>query len=136
MNFIESSPSIEEYYPLYLSTGWDELLILNKSDIKEAIKQSFACVSAYHENELVGFGRVVSDGVIYAAIYDVIVHPGHMGKGIGTKIVKKLLDKCVSHNIRSIHLFAAEGTEPFYSNLGFVRRPKNAPGMKYYPTKA
>ena len=79
---------------------------------------------------------MVSDGVVYAAIYDVMVHQDFMGNGIGTKIVKKLIGKCESCNIRSIHLFAAEGTESFYCDLGFVSRPTGAPGMKYVPKKA
>jgi len=66
--------------------------------------------------------------------YDVMVSPNQKGKGIGTERVRMLVDKCISHNIRSIQLFAAEGTEGFYSGLGFVRRPDDAPGMKYVCT--
>jgi len=68
LKFIESKPSIEDYYPLYLSTGWDDLLVLSKLEAENSLANSFSCVCAYSDNELLGFGRVISDGVVYTAI--------------------------------------------------------------------
>ena len=136
MKYTEQLPNIEDYYPLYLETGWDEMLRLNKHELETGIKKSFAVVSVYEQSTLVGFGRIISDGVIYAAIYDVMVKPEFKNKGIGSEIIKKLIAKCNSLNIRNIHLFAANKTEDFYKKFGFVPRPSDAPGMKYELTKA
>ena len=135
MDYIEQIPSIDDCYPLYIETGWNEMLGLTKQELEEAIGNSFTAVCAYNQSNLIGFGRVVSDGIVYATIYDVIVKPEFQNQGIGSVIVKTLIAKCTSMNIRSIHLFAAKGTAAFYTNIGFVSRPQDAPGMKYFPTK-
>lgn len=44
-------------------------------------------MAAYDGSRLVGFGRVVSDRVLHAMIYDMIVLPGYQGKGIGTMVL-------------------------------------------------
>ena len=46
------------------------------------LKNSIA-IGVWEENELVGFARVVSDGVFRAYIEDVVVHESVRNKGIG-----------------------------------------------------
>jgi len=133
MNYVEQRPSIEDYYPLYLRTGWNDILNLTKQEVDTAVQSSFICICAYNQLELVGFGRVISDGIVYASIYDVMVKEEFKNRGIGTEIVKILVAKCKTSNIPSIHLWAATGTAPFYNKLGFMARPDDAPGMKYEP---
>ena len=72
---------------------------------------------AYQNNNLVGFGRVNSDGLWYGAIYDVIVQPDLQGKGIGSLIMKDLLEQ--TQHLRWLTLFAAPGKMGFYNQLGF-----------------
>ncbi len=123
--------NIDEYYSLYLETGWNEIQKLNKEEVQIALDNSFICVSVYEGDTLVGVGRVNSDGVVYACIYDVIVKKSHHKKGIGSMIVNMLVEKCKEVNMRSIHLFTAEGVKEFYEKLGFEVRPESAPGMRY-----
>ena len=79
----------------------------------------------------VGFGRLVSDGVLYATIHDVVVAPNWQQQGIGSAIIRKLVMTCQHHDIHSIHLFASKGSESFYQHLGFITRPVDSPGMMY-----
>lgn len=130
-SYIKEIPDIEKYYSLYLETGWDEILKLSKKEVQKALKGSFLCICAYDDDKLVGFGRINSDGVIYAGIFDVIVSPNYQNQGIGKTMVKKLIEHCELNNIRSIHLFSADGKREFYEKLGFEARPDNMPGMKY-----
>jgi predicted N-acetyltransferase YhbS len=65
---------------------------------------------------LIGFGRALSDGVYQAALYDVAVLPEFQGKGVGTAIVKNILDRLASCNVI---LYASPGKEAFYRALGF-----------------
>jgi len=136
MEYTEKCPVIEDYYLLYLETGWNENLRLNKKEVAKAVQRSFITISVYQQTQLIGFGRVISDGVVYAGIYDVMVKPEFQHHGIGSEIVKRLIKKCQSANIRSIHLFAAKYAESFYQKLGFVNRPLDMPGMKYEPNKS
>lgn len=67
---------------------------------------------------LVGAGRALADGVDCAYIADVAVHPEHQGRGLGSDIVRRLLELADGH--KKIILYAAPGTEDFYRRLGFL----------------
>jgi len=60
-------------------------------EANKAIQGSYTTISVYKKLQLIGFGRVLSDGVVYASIYDVIVKPEFQNQGIGFKIVKRLI---------------------------------------------
>lgn len=99
--------------------------------VEKAISNSTFAVSAYSSGELIGFARAVSDKVLYAAIYDVIVLPEHKNKGIGSELVSNITKQCKDAGVFSVHLFAADGTESFYKKIGYQARPSNMPGMRY-----
>ena len=85
---------------------------------REAFKNSYTSVFAYHIGELVGFGRAISDGAYQAAVYDVAVRPDFQRNGIGRKIVETIMSRLTSCNVI---LYAFPGKEAFYQKLGFCR---------------
>lgn len=122
-------PEPEEVANLYRAVGWH---VLPVHAYRRALAGTFISVSARSGGRLVGFGRAVSDGAIYAWIHDVIVDPERQGEGIGRKILKQLLDRVVASGVPYIGLFAAKGRDSFYETFGFKRRPTDAPGMFLY----
>jgi GNAT superfamily N-acetyltransferase len=128
--FKNAIPSIDQYFDLFLTTGWNEEYHFTKNEVEEANKHSWYSVSSYLDDRLVGFGRIISDGIYHALIVDVIVHPDYQGKGIGREIMNRLIGKCREHRIRDVQLFAAKDKYTFYEYLGFYIRPANAPGMQ------
>ncbi|PEP10109.1 GNAT family N-acetyltransferase [Bacillus wiedmannii] len=70
---------------LYDSVGWWPER--KEIDIQKMLKHSIA-IGVWEENELIGFARVVSDGVFRAYIEDVVVHEIVRNKGIGEKLLK------------------------------------------------
>jgi GNAT superfamily N-acetyltransferase len=126
----DNLPGKDEIFDLFLTTGWNENYQLDRHELFAAIKESWHTISAYENDRLVGFGRIICDGVVHALILDMIVHPSHKRKGIGTRILKNLVEKCHEHNIRDIQLFCATDKKDFYEKNGFVPRPENAPGME------
>ncbi|OOZ38395.1 hypothetical protein BOW53_15715 [Solemya pervernicosa gill symbiont] len=124
-------PDIKDYWPLYLSTGWNEVFKMDANSVERAIGNSSFAVSAYWQGELIGFARAVSDRVMYATIYDVMVLPEQRGRGIGSELVANITRQCKAAGVYSVHLFAADGTEPFYQRSGFQARPPSMPGMRY-----
>ena len=88
-------------------------------------------VAAYDGGRLVGSGRIVSDGVFHALVVDVIVLPEYQGQGIGTAIMRRLVEGARARHIRDLQLFCATGKAAFYEKLGFQPRPRaaDAPGM-------
>lgn len=130
IEFRENSPDREAYLRLFGTTGWNETYRADARELAEAIDRSWYAVAAYDGDELVGFGRIVSDGVLYAMIYDMIVYPSHQGLGIGTRILERLVARCSAAGLREVQLFSAKGKAGFYRKRGFVERSHDAPGMR------
>ncbi len=80
---------------------------------------------------LVGFGRIVSDGILHAMVYDFITHPEYQSKGVDSEVLTRLVEKCQESGIRDIQLFCAKGKRRFYEKRGFVARAEEGPGMDY-----
>ncbi|MFC1563740.1 GNAT family N-acetyltransferase [candidate division KSB1 bacterium] len=123
-------PDKDQFFLLFETTGWNEEYLITKEELFEAAKNSWYTVSAYNEDKLVGFGRMISDGILHSLIIDLIVSPSCKRKGIGSEILKILVEKCRTNQVRDIQLFCARDVEEFYLKHGFVKRPDNAPGME------
>lgn len=82
---------------------------------RKAFENSHTTVFVYHEGQMIGFGRAISDGVYQAAIYDVAVVPEYQKQGIGTSIIQRILARIADCNVI---LYAAPGKEGFYRALG------------------
>ena len=131
LRFVRDCPDTKDFVRLFETTGWNSSYGATETELANALAQSWCVDCAYSRDTLVGVGRVVSDGVLYAMLYDVIVHPAFRERGIGKKLVERLVHRALEAGIRDIQLFAAEGTEPFYQRCGFSRRPHAAPGMSW-----
>lgn len=126
----EQLPDKNEYFSLFVTTGWNENYKAGPDDLERVNQNSWFVISAYDENKLVGFGRVVTDFVLHAMIYDMIVLPDYQGKGIGTMIIETLVNRCKEQGIRDVQLFCAKGKRAFYERNGFEVRAEDAPGMQ------
>jgi GNAT superfamily N-acetyltransferase len=130
IEFREDRPDRGRYLALFETTGWNEAYRADGDELAEAVGKSWYAVAAYEEDDLVGFGRIVSDGVLYAMIYDMIVRPSHQGRGIGTAILDRLVARCRKAGVREIQLFSARGKADFYRRRGFMERQLDGPGMR------
>ncbi|MFH2039742.1 MAG: GNAT family N-acetyltransferase [Chloroflexota bacterium] len=126
-----TSPSLEQYFNLFETTGWNHDYQATQEELFRAISNSQYCVAAYNAEKLIGFGRILTDGVLHAIIFDLIVQPEFQLQGIGTMILQKLIEWCNENHIRDIQLFCASGKQTFYEKNGFVIRPSDAPGMQF-----
>ena len=129
--FKTDPPDPHEYFTLFETTGWNSEYLATAEELDRANRQSWFVVAAYDEGQLVGFGRVVSDTVLHAMIYDMIVRPDYQRIGLGSQVLSRLIDRCRAANIRDIQLFCAKGKEAFYRAHGFCPRPEDAPGMQF-----
>src|ERR1700688_4153192 len=91
-----SLPTPAEYAQLFETTGWNARYKVSAEDLSNALSASWSSVSAYESGRLVGFGRTMSDGVLYAVLFDVIVHPDFQRQGIGREIVRQLVVGCAT----------------------------------------
>ncbi|MCM3163968.1 GNAT family N-acetyltransferase [Metabacillus litoralis] len=129
--FSDQLPSFEQFVSLHEASG----LIKSKKgtytreQLYQAAENSWYHISIYDQEQLIAFGRMISDGVYQALICDVMVDPSYQKQGLGKKIIEALLQKCKDSGIQSVQLFSAKGKQQFYKKLGFEERELDAPGM-------
>lgn len=126
------SPAKEDFIKLHQTTGWNAKGLYTYDQLYTAICNSWYSISIYHNRKLIGFGRIISDGIYQTLICDVMVHPEYQGQGIGKKIIEALLKKCEEEGIKWVQLFCAKGKQEFYHKLGFISRESEAPGMSIF----
>lgn len=85
---------------------------------KLSFERSFSVIFVFDGNELIGFGRMLSDGIRQSALYDIAVSPEYQGLKIGKEIVQRLLDTTPECNFI---LYASPGKENFYKKMNFKK---------------
>ena len=119
----ENEISVEEFNYLYDAVGWGHY---ENNITAKALANTLYSVSIYDNDKIIGFGRIIGDGICFLYIHDVMVVPEYQSKKIGTMIMNNLLDKI--NEIRKenqslrVYLGAAKGKEGFYEKFGFVKR--------------
>ena len=103
-----------------------EMAYYEPDEHRIAFEARHTTVFAYYADQLIGFGRAISDGVYQAAVYDCAVLSEFQGKGIGKIIMNNILSELPHCNII---LYALPGKEGFYQKHGF-RRMKT--GMAHF----
>ena len=90
------------------------------ANMRRAILASSDVITAYVGEELVGFGRMISDRTYYGTIWDVAVKPDLQARRIGTRIMKTLLRRARKRKLYMIGLFTGGHNRTFYERLGFL----------------
>ena len=132
VQYVNSLPNKDDFYQLFETTGWNANGTYTKEDLIKAISNSWYLVAVYDKKNLIGFGRIISDGVYQTFIGDLIVHPDYQQKGIGSTVLNKLVEKSKESGIKWIQLTCAKGKIDFYKKYGFEERPFDGPGMQRY----
>ncbi|MDY9927553.1 GNAT family N-acetyltransferase [Methanosarcina sp.] len=83
----ESPPTWQEYSRLFSSTGWMQTLKISENDLKRVFENTWYWTTAYQDENIEGVGRLLSDGILYVLICDIIVLPDRQRMGIGTEIL-------------------------------------------------
>jgi ribosomal protein S18 acetylase RimI-like enzyme len=87
-------------------------------DLKVSFANSRYKCFVFDDDEVVGVGRALADGVDCSYICDVAVHPRYQRSGLGKAIITKLTDLSSGH--RKIILYANPGTEGSTTNSASV----------------
>jgi len=85
------------------------------------------------DGELLGMGRLITDGARYGFIVDVIIEASQQRNGIGTLIMEAIIEHCCSLQLVSVNLWPSKGKKPFYEGLGFLPLGSDQPLMKFPP---
>lgn len=119
----ENINDVKEYNYLFDAVGWGHY---DEQISKKALEQTTYSVSVYEEDKIIGFGRLIGDGICFIYIHDVMVLPEYQSQKIGTKIMNKLMEKIEDIKLENpslrVYLGASKGKEGFYRKFGFITR--------------
>lgn len=109
-----------ELRPLYESVGWvsytDKI-----SNLSTLLTHCQLAYSAWHKGKLIGLIRTVGDGISIQYIQDILVLPEYQKQGIGSKLLKQVIE--TSKDIRQLVLITDASEEnkaaiEFYQKQG------------------
>ena len=116
----ENQLKAEDFIRLKVSAGFRERSV---DLVEKALNNNLYDVVAVINDEVIGMGRLVGDGVLYWYLQEIVVLPEYQNMGIGTAIVNRLLEYITEHTengtFTSVGLTAAKGKEGFYERFGF-----------------
>ena len=110
---------LDEIQELYRSVGWINYLE-RVNILQQAYADSLCVLAAYDSDQLVGIIRAVGDGQTIVFVQDIIVLPEYQRKGIGTKLLKTLMDKYEDVYQMELLTDNTEKTKAFYRSVGFT----------------
>ena len=87
-------------------------------DLKKCLANSDVVISLWIGNEIVGFGRALTDGIYRAVVWDIVIDQNHEGKGFGTLIVEILLSSKKIKSTKKLYLMTTN-KKRFYSQREF-----------------
>ena len=119
----ENINNVEEFNYLYDAVGWG---CYDKKISEKAMANTMYSVSVYEDNRIIGYGRIIGDGICFLYIHDVMVVPKYQNKKIGSQIMNKLIEKVNQVKLDNpyvrVYLGASKGKEKFYEKFGFITR--------------
>ncbi|MBO6978018.1 MAG: GNAT family N-acetyltransferase [Prochlorococcus marinus XMU1428] len=87
-------------------------------DLKKCLANSDVVISLWVDNEIVGFGRALTDGIYRGVLWDIVIDQNHQGKGFGKLIINNLLSSKKIKNTKKLYLMTTN-KKLFYSQLEF-----------------
>jgi GNAT superfamily N-acetyltransferase len=108
----------EKIIMLYEAVGW-VAYTENPIELRTAFENSSYVLIGLENDEVIASLRSLSDNVSVHHLQDILVRPSHQGKGLGTKLLKKALEKYA--HVRT-HLLLTDDEEKqhkFYKALGY-----------------
>jgi N-acetylglutamate synthase-like GNAT family acetyltransferase len=115
---IKCKPKLEagQIDVLRVAVGWQAPIF----DYTIALERSFSYYGVLEDQNLIGFLNVISDGVSYALIVDVMVHPAYQRLGIGKQLLQTAIQDLQTTNVARVCVMFDESLQNFYTSLGFT----------------
>ena len=110
----------EEIFSLYEDAGWTNY-ILRPGMIEKAFANSLCVLAAYCDGKFAGIIRSAGDGASILFIQDIIVFRKYQRQGIGTALIKAMLERYPDVYQTELLTDNTEKTVKFYESLGFRR---------------
>lgn len=110
----------EEILTLYASVGWTNYTN-NPAMLEQAYQNALLIMGAYDGDKLTGVIRAVGDGASIVFVQDIVVLPAYQRKGIGTKLLRAVMERYASVYQLALMTDNTDKTISFYKSLGFLK---------------
>ncbi len=111
---------VEQWLALYRAAEYNAWW--TERNAEAALAYAYMVTTAWSGALAVGTLTVWSDGVNFAWIDDVVVHPRHRRHGIGTRLVSETVSRISQTGISAIQVVALPNRRRFFERLGFVQQ--------------
>ena len=111
-----SEADLDVLHPMLREAYWSPGI--PRDTVASACAYSLCAVARDEAGALIGFSRAVTDRAVFAWLCDVIVVPGHRGKGLGRGLVRALMMHPEMQTVRRWMLGTADA-HGVYAELGF-----------------
>ena len=105
----------EELKNLFELVGWKNQ---DSNKLEEAFKYTWKWFTVRDNDDLIGFVRLLSDGIRHVYICNMAVSPKHQSKGVGKSLMKEAMSLLEESNLLP-SLVATPGNYDFYRRYGF-----------------
>lgn len=109
---------IKQLHSLYQDVWWAKGRTLE--DTRQCVLGSQICIGLLDDDSnLIGFARVLTDGVFKALIFDVIVAENMRYRGLGEHLITLIKSHPRLKNVRHFELYCLPDMQAFYTKCGF-----------------
>lgn len=108
---------LQQLQDLLRQTGWANRRSIE--GIQAMLDGTPLTLGAWEGDRLVGFVRVITDGIYRALIDDVVVEESKRGTGIGSELMQRVVRRL--EEIEEVFLRCGEHVVPFYERHRFER---------------
>ena len=118
---------LDEVLSVYSACKWSSASRPQK--LFAALRASHTVVNARVGERLVGIGNAISDGFLVVYYPHLLVHPEFAGRGIGSAIMRRLMETYQGFHQQMLTADAA--AIGFYEAMGFTRAGQTSPMWIY-----
>lgn len=107
----------DQLLALLRQTGWANQRSIE--GVQKMLEGTPLTLGAWEGDRLVGFVRVLTDGIYRALIDDVVVEESKRSTGIGSELMRRLIEELAE--VEEVFLRCGERVVPFYERHRFER---------------
>lgn len=124
----EKVPSPEEHFYLRKEAG---LTAPPRPENEISLKNTWFGVTIRKDGKAISMGRIIGDGAVFLTIVDICTLPNHQRKGLGSKVMKALIDYTDQHAPNAhLSLLADPPGKVLYNRMGFVENKLETPMVR------